>query len=287
MINNPALERVLVSCLMVTRPSPERLAYIARSVEAYLGQSHSNKELLVVVDPRASSDDRAALARFLSALSRPDIRAIEGHGANALGGLRNLTLDHAQGDVLCQWDDDDLCHPERIACQLRLLIEEHLEAVYLQEVMQLLKASRALYWTNWRATEAGAHPGTLMMRRGIPVRYAEAGSSANLGEDLDLAQQLLSRGKVGRLAGQAPLFVYVSHGANSWGDDHHRMLVSELAVSRGLLARREQDIRAALASFDFGPGDVIVSGSNGEAFRIGQNPRRARPARAQRQSDNP
>jgi hypothetical protein len=64
------------------------------------------------------------------------------------------------------------------------------------------------------------------------------------------------------------LFLYVSHGSNSWDAGHHRMLASELAISRGLLKRRENEIREGLAPFDFGEGPVAIQGNNGLAFTI-------------------
>jgi hypothetical protein len=64
------------------------------------------------------------------------------------------------------------------------------------------------------------------------------------------------------------LYVYTSHGMNSWSEDHHRMLASKLAISRGLLLRREAELRAALKPYDFGPGEVSVNGNNGPAFKI-------------------
>jgi hypothetical protein len=70
------------------------------------------------------------------------------------------------------------------------------------------------------------------------------------------------------LAGAPHLYVYVSHGGNSWADDHHEMLDTRLGISRGLLLRREAQLREGLRPFDFGPGDVTVRGNNGSAFTL-------------------
>jgi hypothetical protein len=61
------------------------------------------------------------------------------------------------------------------------------------------------------------------------------------------------------------LYIYVSHGHNTSGDDHHRMLARSLGISRSLLLRRETVVRDAL---DHAMLDVSVSveGSNGNAF---------------------
>jgi len=64
----------------------------------------------------------------------------------------------------------------------------------LQEVVQYVPRDRRLYWTNWSATEARVHPGTLMARRDAPIRYPTEGPQARLGEDLQLAFELNARG---------------------------------------------------------------------------------------------
>jgi hypothetical protein len=46
------------------------------------------------------------------------------------------------------------------------------------------------------------------------------------------------------------------------------MIADQLAVSRGLLSRREAALRQGLAPFAFGPGNVTVEGSNGTGFTM-------------------
>jgi hypothetical protein len=70
------------------------------------------------------------------------------------------------------------------------------------------------------------------------------------------------------LADAPHLYVYVSHGANLWSDAHHRMWANMLAMSRGMLMRREAQIREGVGVFDFGPGPITVLGSNGPAFTL-------------------
>jgi glycosyltransferase involved in cell wall biosynthesis len=261
-------DHVKVSCLMVTLPVPGRFGYFRRSVAAYCAQTHPDRELVIVVD-RARGDSVPAIAAHVAALGRDDIRIVELPGTATLGALRNVSIDAARGDVVCQWDDDDLHHPQRVARQLALLVEADAQSVYLEDVLQYFPATRTLWWTNWHATEGKAMPGTLMCRRSAPIRYPESGPEASRGEDSVVAAQLLRLGGFRALAGAPHLFVYVSHGANTYADDHHRMLARELAVSRGLLLRREAQLREGIATFDFGPGKVTVQGYNGAAFTLG------------------
>lgn len=268
---SPTIDDVLVSCLLVTLPVPERLPYVKESVEAFTRQTHPSKELVVIVNG-GTETGRRALVSYLVSLERPDIRIVTPPGDLTLGHLRNVAFENAAGDVLCQWDDDDLYHPERLAKQLEALVEGGHDAVYLQEVMQFFPRSGKLYWTNWQATEAQAHPGSLMVKRSISVRYPVNGPNARLGEDLEVALFLKSHGSVGFLSAMPHLFIYVSHGKNSWSNDHHEMLASTLAISKGLLSRREAQIRLALKPFSFGGREVEVHGANGPAFSIRPEP---------------
>ena len=64
------------------------------------------------------------------------------------------------------------------------------------------------------------------------------------------------------------LYVYVSHGQNSWPEDHHRMLAEKLSLSKGLLMRREAKLREGLEPFSDFLDAAIVCGSNGLAFAL-------------------
>lgn len=258
----------LISCLMVTRLSADRIARVGASIAAFQAQTHDRRELVILIDDSAEAEERAVLREMIGASGPAPIRVVTRPGRPTLGWLRNESVREARGEYVCQWDDDDLYHPERLAAQLAALQAGGHEAVYLQEVLQFFPETRALYWTNWRATEAGGHPGSLFMRRDLPVSYPTTGAEARLGEDLVLARALWSRGRVGLLADAPHLFAYVSHGANSWAADHHGMLARELAISRGLLLRRETKLREGLARLALGAGEIQVCGANGPAFVV-------------------
>lgn len=256
-----------VSCLMVTRMSAARRQLTRAAFAAFEAQTHPHRELVVVVDASVDAEGRRELEEMVRSPSAASIRVVEAPGAPALGALRNLAVAAAAGDFVCQWDDDDFYHRERLSIQLAALREGGHEAVGLQDVLQFFPATRTLFWINWRATKIGVHPGTVLVRRSMAT-YPESGPEARVGEDTVLARALRARGGLGSLAGAPHLFAYVSHGANSWDDSHHRMLAERLAISRGLLKRQEEALRAAVASLGLGPGPISVCGSNGPAFEI-------------------
>lgn len=105
----------LISCLCLTRKRPEHLA---RAIQCFLAQTYENKEL-VVVFPESDTATAACLETFKSAQIRPCPVTIPGA---TLGDLRNCSIDRAQGEYLCGWDDDDWHSPERLRRQYEALV---------------------------------------------------------------------------------------------------------------------------------------------------------------------
>ena len=134
--------------------------------------------------------------------------------------------------------------------------------------MQFFPHDRSLFCLNWRATEAKGFPGTLFSEESVEIRYPEDGSFSSRGEDLVVVKELLRQGAFHVLPAMPHLYVYVSHGQNSWPEDHHRMLAERLSLTEGLLIRREAKLRAGLVPFSDLLGTATVCGSNGPAFAL-------------------
>ena len=257
----------LVSCLMVTLAVPGRLQPLKRSLGAYCRQTYANRELVVVIDARAAEDVQA-IRQAVDDLQRRDIRVVVPSERLTLGALRNVSVREACGELACTWDDDDLCHPERLERQVAALQEAGTLAVACSETMQFIPATRQLFLTNYTATPPRCLTATLLWRKSAPTSYPETGPESGFGEDSAMMEPLLNAGSIHFMAGLPHLYVYFSHGQNTGTAGHHAMLINRLAISKGLLLRREAVLRAGLAVFDFGPGDVVVEGSNGTAFTI-------------------
>jgi glycosyltransferase involved in cell wall biosynthesis len=264
-------EHPTVSCLMVTMPTAIRFPMLKRSIEAYCRQTYCYRELVIVVDT-ACEREAQEICTYVRTLVRDDIRVVLPSKKLSLGALRNLSWREALGDFICQWDDDDLAHPSRIELQLSALRSSAKPACYLQEFMQYFPADRHLYKLNFAVSPDGVAVNTLMCLRKLSVTYPESGPDSVRGEDKALLIEIRTSGGYHALAGMPHLYVYVSHGANTWDDGHHRMLANEMAVSKGLLKRYETDLRAGLTPFDFGTEIVAVMGRNGEAFTLHTRP---------------
>jgi glycosyltransferase involved in cell wall biosynthesis len=255
----------LVSCLMVTKPRPERFTFLKDSISAFLRQSYQPFELVIVLD-EADAQATLALETHVASLGRPNIHLFAAEGKTTLGALRNRSVRVSRGDVLCQWDDDDLHHPDRVARQLGAMTAFGKQACYIQDLFQFATESRKLYWTNWLRAPVPAHPGTLMCTRTAMPRYPETGPLSQRGEDRDVLERLNAAGLVAVLDAAPHLFVYRMHASNLSPQSHLQMLLDSLSVSAAFLNRRKATLTDDLAVFDFGAGDVFVTGSNGPAF---------------------
>lgn len=192
----------LVSCLMVTGNRPE-LAALA--IEAFRRQTYRHRELVIIDD---SGND--LLGRGLEEGAQ-DIRWIQvPPEGKPLGALRNLALAEARGDLLCQWDDDDLSAPTRLERQVRVFFTTGADACGLYRLH--------LWWPerDWIAiTSSRLWECALMWRRGAIAAYPEI----RAGEDTPPVKALAVRGTVAVI--EAPeLYTYICHGKNTFASDH-------------------------------------------------------------------
>jgi glycosyltransferase involved in cell wall biosynthesis len=254
---------------MVTKGTPERLPGLATAIACFKRQTYAPLELLIVTD--ASDPDAPCRVEVLvKSIDAPGVRTIRGEEGMTLGALRNLSMRSSAGALLCQWDDDDLHHPQRVAEQFARLTNGDAKAVLLQDVLQYYPKTKRLWWINWRATEARGHPGTLLCMRDCGISYPECGEDSRRGEDLAVARQLIAAGVLATVADKPYLYVYVSHGQNTYQIEHHQMLSTRLAVSRGRIARHEGQLRPQLAAFAplLDGAHMVAPNADGSIFQL-------------------
>nr|AKA59403.1 glycosyl transferase, group 2 family protein [uncultured bacterium AB_162] len=257
----------LVSCLLVTG---ERVAMAKRAIRSFAEQTHPNRELVVVTD--GPERVRRSLELYVETLGLDAVRFVYPEGSElALGHLRNVSIDAARGEVLCQWDDDDYSHPQRLERQLGFMLERDAGACFLTDHLQLLEDHRLLFWIDW--TGGGRVdgmqklvPGTAMVARDAGVRYPEDGPYARRGEDSAFLATLLESVPVAHMEDAGHLWLYTFHGANTYPREHH-IRMSAFGAPRQFVGEREQRIRAALAHYPI-PRPAVVAGRDGPAFAV-------------------
>lgn len=259
-------EPPLISCLMITK---DRLALAKRSIQCFADQTYPRLELVVV-----SEGDRwyrAALERHVEEHAVERVRFVRAEPGTPLGGLRNISLESADGDIVCQWDDDDCNHPDRILYQADQLIAQQGRACFLTDHLQFLERERLLFWIDWTMSgritdERQLFPGTVMMFRDDRFRYPESGPYARRGEDSVMIADLYRNVPVTKLSGMGHLYLYDFHGRNTFSRDHHYRITSCSAPNEVVEARAER-IREAVQYYPI-PKPIVAYGAAGPVFGI-------------------
>jgi len=260
-------EPPLVSCLMLSR---NRLAIAMRSMRFYHDQRYPNLELVVV--SQGTEEYINQLARHAQRHGIRNVRVVAAEPGLPIGALRNISLESAHGDIVCQWDDDDCYHPERVSRQFQELTQQDAQACYLADHLHLLLPSRRVYWNDWTRNEAREHeyrvlPGTVMMVNDHRRRYPENGPRADCGEDLSMGTQLYRTVPVATVHAMGWLYLYVFHGSNTMSEHHHERLTIRRRCHDELLTTHAVEISLALRYFCV-ERPLHVCGSKGTVFSV-------------------
>jgi glycosyltransferase involved in cell wall biosynthesis len=239
----------MISCLTVTL---NRLVLLKEAIHCYCQQTYPSRELIIVTD--GTLRYRQAIDDHIRWLGRSDIRLVYvAEPGRTLGALRNVSLDAAAGAVVCQWDDDDLNHPQRLERQFEHMNAARADACCFTDQLQFFFASRSLYWTDWKAggAQETEHliPGTLMAYRDTQFRYPETGPFSATGEDSVLLSQIAATRTVAPFSGAGFLNIYSYHGRNVFSEVHHRRIAMHGSRSPAFLRDRESILRSALRQY--------------------------------------
>ena len=238
----------MISCLCVTRG--DRPALLAEAIADFAAQSLPERELIILHD--RGPDVHAAIAALAGAHQGAEIRVLAAPPGRSLGGLRNLALDAARGDWICQWDDDDRYHPRRLAVQFAAARAEDAEAAYLVDQLHWFTKEARLCWDDW---DSEPYPmnliqGSILARRAIMPPYPELPRGEDTGQTHALLRAAAAgKFRVCRLRGAGWCHIYRQHGANVWEEAHHRAISAHKHLGPARLLPRLDHLRARLAEY--------------------------------------
>lgn len=259
-----------ISCLLVTAGG--RFEYFKQSVRCYLDQTYPNTELLILNE--GPKEYQQQISEHVEKLNRPDIRPVFLNGDYTLGALRNISIGLAEGDLFCQWDDDDFNMPNRLAVQFSYLRHRpHLRAVYLSDQLHYYFPTRELYWEDWKMYLSSGLlrysliPGTILAwKKGLEGRYPSSGTQCKTGEDTVFSNYLLSKHvNIEVLSGFGNLQIYSFHGKNVFDLEHHTVLSRLRSHGRQKMIQERERICKTIDYLKL-EGKINVMGREGLAF---------------------
>jgi glycosyltransferase involved in cell wall biosynthesis len=177
-----------------------------------LAQTYQNKELIILYE-----DDDAATENFVGAGFPNDtgirLFLVAAHPKITLGQLRNLAINAARGEFICQWDDDDWYHMNRLQQQYDKLFTEGRHGSILTQWLVFDSVTGTAYASNVRLWE-----GSIVCRKSV-LQFKAYGDKP-LGEDTDTIEYLASINSLYLMNKMPGLYIYVYHGNNSWDYEH-------------------------------------------------------------------
>lgn len=157
------LQPPLLPKVTVIMPCFNAAKTIATALNSLLLQSHHKIEVLVADD--CSTDNSAAIVNHIAARdSRVKLLSLtQNSGAYV---ARNTALQQASGDIITTHDADDWSHPQKIAQQVEVLMQQ---PEVMATVSHWVRCSPDLQFQRWRAEDAWIYRNvsSLMFRRKV------------------------------------------------------------------------------------------------------------------------
>ena len=197
-----------VSCIM---PTCNRRRFIPLALKCFASQTCLSKELIVV------DDGEDSIADLLEGV--PGVICVRLPRRMCVGAKRNIACEHAQGEYIAHWDDDDWHAPDRLQRQIEPLRAKTHDVTGLIG-SYMLQMPDGQFWTitpqlHRKMFVGDIHGGTLVYRRALwqsGLRYPDA----DLAEDAAFIRRAgFAQQRIIRLENRGS-FVYLRHERNTW-----------------------------------------------------------------------
>lgn len=202
----------LISCVCITN---RRISFLVKTMQCFRAQDYKNKELIISY-PRNDTLTPYTSQKF-KLNNDLEILLIARSENDSLGDARNDAIKLAKGKYICNWDDDDWHHPNRLSIQYYKIhtSSSNIEANVLNQLILFDKTRDRAYESflyNWE--------GTLMCNTAILKDHNY--SNKHRGEDSQLLDHLVEQNLVSHIYNQSHLYVYLIHGQNTWNYSHFK-----------------------------------------------------------------
>lgn len=247
----------LITCVCVTK---NRTELLKKAIKCYLNQSYPNKNLVIL--SQGSLISNQDIKSFVVSLQRNDITFVSAPESLSLGAMRNASVELATGEIICQWDDDDLYHPDRLLTQYKTLTNDNrnIASVY-SSFLKLFSHTSKLYWCDWYGEPKFTHKflcGSVMFHKKAfhmyRQFYPENGHQSKVEEDLHVLEKLNYKGGIAAVTA-AHQYIYIFHGSNTYDINHH-MLTLNTTWGKKVLTKLELEEKKSLLKATFNLVDL-------------------------------
>ena len=231
-------------------PTYNRAVWLPEAIESVLRQSYPAREIIVVDD--GSTDDTAQLVAQYGAAIRVFTQA--NHGVSS---ARNVGIRAAQGELVAFLDSDDYWLPEKLACQVAVMMQQpelqlcHTEEIWIRRgvrVNQMKKHQKhGGYIFPHCLPFCVISPSSVMLRRAVFAAVGDFDEALPACEDYDLWLRITQTYPVHFI--ETPLIVKRGGHADQlsrthWGLDRFRVQALVKLLQTGTLSP-EQHQQAA------------------------------------------
>ena len=242
----------MISCLTVTHPGHRESLELA--IRDFGRQTYQDCELVIVHDGDGRFHDD--IKRECDRYEGRQIRVLQESAGKTLGELRNLAVDFADGDLVCQWDDDDRYHSERLARQHELLVQENSRFCFMTDQLHWFAKERVMFWDDWdvETWPMNLIQGTLLGFKADLPPYPNLAR----GEDSPVVARIVQNGvPVSQLKNEGYLYIYVFNGLNAWDELHHKAISAWKRLDRNRLVENRSVLLEGLLDYGLGCEEVV------------------------------
>lgn len=258
----------LVSCLCVSKP--DRWGLLQRAILDFGRQTYADRELIVAVtDPRFAEQVEEFVERRVG--RSVEVTVIQ-RDQRDQGGLLLQAQAAARGDYLAVWDDDNVNAADRLEAQLDGAKGLAKAAVYLGFALYHFYETGEVFFLGFEQPNAPLSQRAVPTTAIVPRKLMPAMPHTTRGTSVSatLADQF-GRLKIKTVTLGEPKYAHVVgiRGDNIRGEEYHRKLTTTLPLARkaGWLEANRAEVEKALAQYIWEPAELVVSGSDGVAFK--------------------
>lgn len=180
-------------------------------IACFRAQTYQNKQLIILYE-----DHDQTTIEYIKKQTFPDdtkVIEVSSDPKKTLGELRNIAIEQADGEFICQWDDDDWYHVNRLQYQFDALTKAERLGSILRHWLIFDATKNKLYISHARNWE-----GSILCSKELFLlkKYDES----SRGEDTAVVEYFCENEYLVSINEITGMYMYVYHGSNTWDFEH-------------------------------------------------------------------